>query len=128
MNPVEAPPGSHVVQDADVVTYVPGVRLHDGPPHLENVVDDVDLVAPHEQECEGIKGGAGLGQQFDAGGGVGSVRSEGGEDGLSVPGSLVQTGLSKQLLVVLQVLLGGSHDDVWSIVVVLNSKRSIRMA
>ena len=43
---------------------------------------------------EGIKGGAGLGQQLDAGRGVGSVRSEGGEDGLGVPGSLVQTGLS----------------------------------
>ena len=116
LNPVQAPPGSYIVQDADVVAHVPGVGLHNRATYLEDVVDDVDLVAPHEQEGEGIEGGAGLGQQFGTCSGVGGVRSEGGEDGLGVPGGLVQPGLPKQLLVVLQVLLGGSHVGAPSVV------------
>ena len=50
MNPVQTPPSSHVVQDAHAVAHMPGIWLHDGSAHLENVMCDVDLVAPHEQE------------------------------------------------------------------------------
>ena len=101
-----------------------GIRLHDGSPYLEDVVHDVDLVSPYEQEGEGIQAGAGLGQQLEASGGVGSIGSKGGEDGLGVPGGLIQTGLPKQLLVIIEVLLGGGHDGASSSYVVIKWKRS----